>query len=148
MFIRRAAGKSGVTVEKSGGPDYPGLKRGLSGVDCPGCPGTPIKWPFDSYLIPLLLVTHDPHMYYIFSLFYHSFALINHVSHIICIALQSSMAYLLIKHHCTRVETETPDQEVGEHESEPVGDDTTFVTQGRHLSISYPIFWINEVYES
>ena len=45
------------------------------------------------------------------------------------------MAYLLIKHHCIRVEAETPDQETGEHEPEPVGDDTSFVTQGRHLSI-------------
>ena len=87
-------------------------------------------------------------MYYIFSLFYHSFALINHVSHIICIALQSSMAYLLIKYHCTRVETETPDQEAGEHESELVGDDASIEPQGRHLNIFYPIFWINEVYES
>ena len=86
MFIRRAAGKSGVTVEKSGGPDYPGLKRGLSGVDCPECPGTPIKWPFGSYLIPLLLVIFEPYMYNISSLFYHGFALINHASHIICIS--------------------------------------------------------------
>ena len=134
MFIRRAAGKSGVTVQKPGGPDYPGLKRRVSGLTVrsvrtksPECPGTPIKWPFDSYLVQLLLVILDPHMYYIFSLFYHGFALINHVSHIICIALQSSMAYLLIKYHCTRVETETPDQEAGEHESEPVGDDTTYI---------------------
>ena len=70
MFIRRAAGKSGVTVEKPGSPDYPGLKRGLSGLTVwsvrtksPECPGTPIKWPFDSYLISLLLVILDPHMY-------------------------------------------------------------------------------------
>ena len=77
-------------------------------------------------------------MYDISSLFSHGFALINHVSHIICIALQSSMAYLLIKYHCTRVETEMPDQEAGEHELEPVGDDTSFVTQGRHLSILLP----------
>jgi len=53
------------------GADYPGLKRGLSGVDCPECPnwspecpGTPIIWPFDSHLIPLLLVILDPHIYY------------------------------------------------------------------------------------
>ena len=65
------------------------------------------------------------------------------LSHTICIALQS---FLLIKHHCTRVETVTPDQEAGEHESETVGDDASFETQGRHLSIFYPIFWINEVY--
>jgi len=56
-------------------------------------------------------------------------------SHIICITLQSFIAYLLIKHYCTRVETVTPDQEAGEHESETVGDDASFETQGRHLSI-------------
>ena len=65
------------------------------------------------------------------------------LSHIISVALQSFMAYLLIKHHCTRVETVTPDQEAGEHESEPVEDDTSFVTQGRHLSNIYSLFWIN-----
>jgi len=64
------------------------------------------------------------------------------LSHTICIALQS---FLLIKHHCTRVETVTPDQEECEHESETVGDDASFVTQGRHLSILLSLFWINEV---
>ena len=59
------------------------------------------------------------------------------LSHVICIALQSFMAYLLIKHHCTRVETVTPDQEAGEHEPELVGDDTSFETQSRHLSILF-----------
>ena len=56
------------------------------------------------------------------------------------------MAYLFIMHHCTHVETMTPEQE----ESEPVfvGDDTPVETQGRHLSISYTLFWINEVYAS
>ena len=60
------------------------------------------------------------------------------LSNIMSIALQSFMAYLLIKHHCTRVETVTPDQEAGEHESETVGDDASFETQGRHLSILLP----------
>ena len=70
------------------------------------------------------------------------------LSHIICIALQSSMAFLLIKHHCTRVETVTPDQEECEHELEIVGDDASFETHGRHLSIFCPIFWTNEGYIS
>ena len=59
------------------------------------------------------------------------------LSNIMSIALQSFMAYLLIKHHCTRVETVTPDQEEGEHESETVGDDASVETQGRHLSILF-----------
>ena len=54
-----------------------------------------------------------------------------------CITLQSSIAYLLIKHHCTRVETVTPDQEECEHELEIVGDDASIETQGRHLSILF-----------
>ena len=56
------------------------------------------------------------------------------------------MACVFIKHHCTRVETVTPEQV----ESEPVfvGDNTPVETQGRHLSISYTLFWINEVYVS
>jgi len=45
------------------------------------------------------------------------------------------MAYLLIKHHYTRVETVTPDQEAGEHEPETMGDDASIETQGRHISI-------------
>ena len=56
------------------------------------------------------------------------------------------MAYLFIMHHCTRVETVTPEQE--ELESEIVGDSTPVETQGRPLSISYTLFWINEVYVS
>jgi len=56
------------------------------------------------------------------------------------------MAYLFIMHHCTRVETVTPEQE--ELEPEIVGDSTSVETQGRHLSISYTLFWINEVYAS
>ena len=58
------------------------------------------------------------------------------------------MAYLLIKHHCTRVETVTPDQEEGDYVSETVRDDTSIETQGRHLSIFIPIFWIRGVYIS
>jgi len=49
------------------------------------------------------------------------------------------MAYLFIMHHCTRVETVTP---------EIVGDSTPVETQGMPLSISYTLFWINEVYVS
>ena len=64
------------------------------------------------------------------------------LSHIICITLQSFIAYLLIKHYCTRVETVTPDQEAGEHESEAVGDDASFEPQGSHLRILYSLFWI------
>ena len=59
------------------------------------------------------------------------------LSHIISVALQSFMAYLLIKHHCTRVEIVTPDQEECEHELEIVGDDASIETQGRHLSILF-----------
>ena len=40
----------------------------------------------------------------------------------------------------------TPEQEEGE--PEPVGDDASFEIQGRLLSISYTLFWINEVYVS
>ena len=50
------------------------------------------------------------------------------LSHITCIALQSFMGYLLIKHHCTCIEHVTPDQEEGEHESETVGDDASIKT--------------------
>ena len=40
----------------------------------------------------------------------------------------------------------TLEQEEGE--PEPVGDDAPFGTQDRPLSISYTLFWINEVYVS
>ena len=40
----------------------------------------------------------------------------------------------------------TPEQEEGE--PEPVGDDASFETQARPLSISYTLFWINEIYVS
>ena len=53
---------------------------------------------------------------------------------------------LFIMHHCTRVETVTPEQEEGE--PKPVEDGTSFETQGKPLSISYTLFWINEVYVS
>ena len=56
------------------------------------------------------------------------------------------MAYLFIMHHCTHVETVTPEQE--ELEPEIVGDSTSVETQGKHLSIFYTLFWINEVYVS
>ena len=56
------------------------------------------------------------------------------------------MACVFIKHHCTHVETVTPEQE--ELEPEIVGDSTPVETQGRPLSISYTLFWINEVYVS
>ena len=66
--------------------------------------------------------------------------------HVICISLHACMAYLLIKNQCTHVETVTPEQE--ELEPEIVGDSTPVETQGRPLSISYTLFWINEVYVS
>ena len=56
------------------------------------------------------------------------------------------MTYLFIMHHCTRVETVTPEQE--EVEPEIVGDSTPVETQGRHICISYTLFLINEVYVS
>ena len=115
-----------------------GPKPEVSGFACTECPGirleyprTPKIWPLGSQLIPLHLLILDPYMYYISSLFYHSF--------------DPYMAYLLIKHHCTRVETVTSDEEEREHESKTVEDNAPVETQGRHLSISYPIFWINEV---
>ena len=40
----------------------------------------------------------------------------------------------------------TPEQEEGE--PKPVEDDASFETQGMPLSISYTLFWINEVYVS
>jgi len=50
-----------------------------------------------------------------------------------CTALHTFMACSFLKHHHIRVETVTPEQEEGE--PEPVGDDASFETQGRHLSI-------------
>ena len=44
------------------------------------------------------------------------------------------------------VETVMPEQV--ESELVFVGDDTPVETHGRHLSISYTLFWINEVYVS
>ena len=49
-------------------------------------------------------------------------------------------------HHCTSVETVTLEQE--DLELEIVGESTPVETQGRPLSISYTLFWINEVYVS
>ena len=48
------------------------------------------------------------------------------------------MAYLFIMHHCTRVETVTPEQE--ELEPEIIANSTPVETQGRPLSISYTLF--------
>ena len=56
------------------------------------------------------------------------------------------MKCVFIKHHCTRVESVTPEQVEGEPVF--VGDHTSVETQGTHLSISYTLFWINEVYVS
>ena len=56
------------------------------------------------------------------------------------------MKCVFIKHHCTRVETVMPEQVEGEPVF--VGDHTSVETQGMHLSISYTLFWINEVYVS
>ena len=53
------------------------------------------------------------------------------------------MAYLFIMYHCTRVETEAPEQEVDESQQDPIVDDAPVDTQGRHLSISWTLFWIN-----
>ena len=75
-------------------------------------------------------------------------------SHVFC---NSFMAYLFIKYHCTRVETEAPAQveveteapaqvEV-ETESESVIDDTSLVNQGRHLSIFLPYFGSIKIFE-
>ena len=50
-----------------------------------------------------------------------------------CTTLHTFMACSILKHHRIRVETVTPEQEEGE--PEPVGDDASFETQGRHLSI-------------
>ena len=60
--------------------------------------------------------------------------------------LHTFMTYSLSSIMCIRVETVTPEQEEGG--LEPVGDDASFETQGRHLSILLLLFWINEVYLS
>ena len=60
--------------------------------------------------------------------------------------LHTFMTYSLSSIMCIRVETVTPEQE--ELEPEIVGDSTPVETQGRPLSISYTLFWINEVYVS
>ena len=49
-----------------------------------------------------------------------------------CTALHTFMACSFLKHHRIHVETVMPEQE--EVEPEPVGDDASFDTQGRHLS--------------
>jgi hypothetical protein len=49
------------------------------------------------------------------------------------------MAYLFIKHHCTRVETEEAEQVECDPESEPVADDAPMEIQGKHLCIPLPI---------
>ena len=66
--------------------------------------------------------------------------------HVNCIALHTFMACSFLKHYRIRVETVTPEQE--ELEPEIGGDSTPVETQGRPLSISYTLFWINEVYVS
>ena len=60
--------------------------------------------------------------------------------------LHTFMTYSLSSIMCIRVETATPEQEEGE--PEPVGDDSSFETQGRHLYILYSLFWFNQVYVS
>jgi len=50
-----------------------------------------------------------------------------------CTALHTFMACSFLKHHRIRVETVMLEQEEGE--PEPAGDDASFETQGRHLSI-------------
>ena len=85
-------------------------------------------------------------MHYMSSLFYHSFAMLNHTFSYHLHTMSIIHGILFIMHHCTRVETVTPEQE--ELEPEIVGDSTPVETQGRPLSISYTLFWINEVYVS
>jgi hypothetical protein len=103
-------------------------------------------------LIPLHLTIKNPHIkkIHICTIFLVYFIMVLQylgiLSHIICISLQSFIAYLFIKHHCICVEAVTPEQEEGEPET--VGDDTPAENQGRHLCIFSSIFWINEVYES
>ena len=85
-------------------------------------------------------------MYFMSSPFYHSFAMLNHTFLYHLHTMSIIHGILFIMHHCTHVETVTPEQEEGE--PEPVGDDASFETQGRPLSTSYTLFWINEVYVS
>ena len=85
-------------------------------------------------------------MYYMSSPFYHNFAMLNHTFSYHLHTMSIIHGILFIMHHCTRVETVTPEQE--ELEPEIVGDSTPVETQGRPLSISYTLFWINEVYVS
>jgi len=54
--------------------------------------------------------------------------------HVIYTSWHTLMTYSFIKHQLhSCVEIVTPEQEEGE--SDPVGDDASFETQGRHLSI-------------
>ena len=70
---------------------------------------------------------------------------INVSSHVFC---NSFMAYLFIKYHCTRVETEAPTQVEVETEPESVVDNTFLVNQGRHPSIFLPCFGSIKIFES
>ena len=85
-------------------------------------------------------------MYYMSSLFNHSFAMLDHTSsyhlHIITI-IHEMCIYQASLHSCR---DRTPEQVEGEPVF--VGDHTSVETQGTHLCISYTLFWINEVYVS
>ena len=83
---------------------------------------------------------NNPPMCVITNLLCYSFALPKHTftCHLHIIARIHSM--LISSIICLRVETVTPEQEEGE--PEPVGDDASFVNQGKHLCILYSLFWI------
>ena len=63
-----------------------------------------------------------PHMYYMSSPFYHSFAMLNHTFSYHLHTMSIIHGILFIMHHCTHVETVTPEQE--QLEPEIIGDST------------------------
>lgn len=75
---------------------------------------------------PLYLHMYNLPIFYLSNFSYSSFAILNHSYsyHRRNIAIISFMVYLFIKHHCTRAETVTLEQEEGEPEPKLVGDDT------------------------
>ena len=64
----------------------------------------------------------------------------------ILISLQSFVAYLFIKHHCTRVETVTLEPEQGEPKSEAMGDDIPFENQGKAPMHNIPLIFLSMMY--
>ena len=85
-------------------------------------------------------------MYYMSSPFYHSFVMLNHTFSYHLHTM--SIIHGIFIYHASLYSCR--DCDAGEEESEPVfvGDHTSVETQGTHLSISYTLFWINEVYVS